>query len=56
MLNTYIHKVFQFLCNSYVDLVLPELVRFGHLGLGGAADLVSNTQLLQYKFNPNCVL
>jgi hypothetical protein len=46
-LNTYVHKVLQFLRNSYIDLVLTELVRFGHLGLG-LADLVLDTQLLQY--------
>ncbi len=34
--TTYIHKVLQFLRNSYVDLVLAELVTFGHLGLGPA--------------------
>ncbi len=41
-LNTYIHEVLQFLSDSYVDLVLTELVRFGHLGLG-PADLVLDT-------------
>jgi hypothetical protein len=43
----YIHKVLQFLCNYYVDLVLTELVRIGHLGLG-PTDLVLDTKLLQY--------
>jgi hypothetical protein len=46
-LDTYIHKVVQFLRNSFIDLAPTELVRFGHLGLG-LADLVLDTQLLQY--------